>query len=94
MLILAHVLEHLDNPKEFLNKYKVFFNYMYIEVPDFNKDILNTFREDLGSPYIYTDEDHINEFERGQIKEIIESCGLTIEEARYTVGIQYLWIRC
>lgn len=94
VLILAHVLEHLDNPKEFLNKYKVFFNYMYIEVPDFNKDLLNTFRKDLDSPYIYTDEDHINEFERGQIKEIIESCGLTIEDARYTVGVQYLWIRC
>ena len=29
-LILSHILEHLDNPKEFLDKFKSYFQYIYI----------------------------------------------------------------
>lgn len=73
-----------------MNQFKEFFQYIYVEVPDFNSSLLNTFRKDLRSTFIFTDEDHVNEFERPQINEFINGCGLTIEDARYTVGLQYL----
>lgn len=93
VLILSHILEHLDNPKKFLNDYKNYFSKIYIELPDFERYYLNKYREDLKLPLIYSDTDHINEFDRDDILNLLNECGLSIEKSEYRYGLQKLWCR-
>lgn len=91
VLILSHLLEHLDDPKEFLQRFKDYFQMIYIEVPDFDKSYLNHYREDLGMDLIYTDTDHISEFDREEIKELLDACALDIVDSDYRFGLQKIW---
>lgn len=90
-LILSHILEHLDEPEEFLRDHKDHFEQIYIELPDFDKTYLNHFRVELGSKLVYTDDDHVREFDRDELRELLERCGIRIVEAEYRFGIQRLW---
>ncbi|MBI3500635.1 MAG: methyltransferase domain-containing protein [Bacteroidetes bacterium] len=91
ILILSHILEHLNNPEEFLLKYKNYFNHIYIEVPDFDRYYLNHYRKDLGLNLIYSDEDHISEFDRYELNKLLNHCGLKILKAEYIFGMQKIW---
>ena len=91
VLILSHILEHLDQPKEFLLKFKHFFQYIYIEVPDFDRHYLNQYRLEKGARLIYSDNDHVSEFDRIELRELIKTCGLTILKQEYRFGIQKIW---
>lgn len=91
VLILSHVLEHIDNPLEFLIKFKPYFVKTYIEVPDFDNSYLNKYRLDSGSSLIYTDADHIHEFDRDELKELIEKSGLKIYKSEFRYGLQKYW---
>lgn len=93
VLLLSHILEHLDNPKDFLNTFKHFFQYLYIELPDFDKTYLNHYRKDLNLRLIYTDDDHVSEFDRYELASLLEECNIEILEAKYIFGIQQLWCR-
>jgi len=93
LLILSHILEHLDNPKDFLLKFKDYFGYIYIEVPDFDKTYLNHYRKELNMRLIYTDDDHVSEFDRYELLEILKECNITVVEALYRFGIQHLWCK-
>ncbi len=90
-LILSHILEHLDEPEAFLKAFKGHFRQVYIELPDFDKTYLNHYRVDVGSKLQYTDDDHVAEFDRDELREMLERCGYRIEEAEYRFGIQRLW---
>lgn len=91
ILILSHILEHLDNPEKFLLKYKNYFNRIYIEVPDFDRYYLNHYRKDLALNLIYSDDDHISEFDRYELKELLNHCGLKILKEEYIFGMQKIW---
>ncbi len=91
VLILSHILEHLDDPERFLVRFKQFFSKIYIELPDFDKTYLNQYRKDLGSTLIYTDDDHVSEFDRYELAVLLAKCGITIKESEYKFGIQRLW---
>lgn len=91
VLILSHILEHLDDREEFLNKFKVFFKFIYIEVPDFDKTFLNHYRKDLNDELIYTDDDHVIEFDRFELEALLKKCGLKIVASEYRFGIQKIW---
>jgi SAM-dependent methyltransferase len=93
VLILSHILEHLDEPKQFLAYYKEHFRFIYVEVPDFDRSIFNHFRKELELPLIYSDPDHVNEFDRQELRELIGECGLEIERAEYIFGVQRYWCR-
>jgi SAM-dependent methyltransferase len=93
VLILSHILEHLDNPDEFLQKFTPFFEFVYIELPDFDKTFLNHYRRDMKLPLIYTDGDHISEFDRFDLANIVEKCNLTIVHSTYIYGLQRLWCK-
>lgn len=93
VLVLSHVLEHLDGPEDFLEKFKGFFTWIYIELPDFDKTYLNHYRLELGSDLIHTDDDHVSEFDRDELHELLERCGMTVVEAEYRFGVQRLWCR-
>lgn len=91
ILILSHILEHLDNPKEFLMKFKDQFQSIYIEVPDFDRYYLNHYRKDLGLKLIYSDDDHVSEFDRDELKTLLNECRIEIIREEYRHGVQRLW---
>ncbi len=93
VLILSHILEHLDNPKEFLMKFNGYFQCIYIEVPDFDRYYLNHYRKDLGLKLIYSDDDHVSEFDRDELKIILTECRIEITKEEYKHGVQRLWCR-
>jgi SAM-dependent methyltransferase len=91
VLILSHVLEHLDNPAEFLDRFVPRFKYVYVEVPDFDKSIANRIRQDMGIGLIYTDDDHVTEFDREEIASLLEKSGLRILSSEHRYGVQRYW---
>ena len=91
VLILSHILEHLDDPKEFLLKFKDFFQNIYIELPDFDRYYLNYYRRDFNCRLIYSDDDHITEFDRYELKDLLKECNIVVLEAEYIYGVQKLW---
>ena len=93
ILILSHILEHLDDPGSFIKQYAPFFKFIYIELPDFDKTLLNHYRKNMNMPLIYTDGDHISEFDRVELKELIEKCDLQIVSAEYIYGLQKIWCK-
>jgi SAM-dependent methyltransferase len=93
VLIISHLLEHLDDPIDLLLQLKNHFSYIYIEVPDFNRTYLNCFREDFNMNLIFTDDDHIFEFDRYELKALLNKCGLTVVESEYIFGIQRMWCK-
>lgn len=93
VLILSHILEHLDNPEEFLNKFKDNFNLIYIELPDFERNYLNLYRKELGLKLIYSDDDHISEFDRDELKTLLNNTGLEIINEEYRYGLIKLWCK-
>ena len=93
VLILSHILEHLDDPKDLLNDFKDFFELIYIELPDFEKSYMNQYRKDLASDLIYSDDDHVTEFDRNELAALVQECGLEILEREYRFGMQRIWCR-
>lgn len=91
VLILSHILEHRDNLAQFLLDYKNYFHFIYIQVPDFDRGYLNHYRHDLKMNMIYTDNDHVGEFNRYELSELLSSCVIGIAEAEYRYGVQKLW---
>jgi len=91
VLILSHILEHIDQPKIFLSKFTKHFKYIYIEVPDFDKHFLNHYRQDENIKLNYTDDDHVSEFDRYELRTLIKECNLSIIEEEYIFGVQKIW---
>lgn len=94
VLILTHVLEHLENPKDFLLNYTKHFQKIFIEVPDFDRTFLNHFRQDLGVAQLYTDADHVTEFDRDELTALLVEAGLEVLSAEYRYGVQKIWAKC
>lgn len=78
VFMLSHVLEHVENTKDNLSVIKKNAFKIFIEVPDFESDILNKFRKKNNLAINYTDDDHIYEFERNYLSKIFKSIDLHI----------------
>jgi 2-polyprenyl-3-methyl-5-hydroxy-6-metoxy-1,4-benzoquinol methylase len=93
VLVLSHLLEHLDEPKAFLRSYVDHFDRIYIEVPDLDDSYLNHYRAKVNAQLNYTDGDHIWEFDREALQEVITSSGLEVVSVEYRYGLQKYWCR-
>ena len=93
VLICAHNLEHLDDPEGLIRALKDYFSYVFIEVPDFEASYLNQAKSLLGSQLNYLDDDHISEFDREEICQLITDQGLKIIESEYRFGVMQYWIK-
>jgi SAM-dependent methyltransferase len=89
-LILSHIQEHLNDPHELLINFKGYFKFIYIEVPDFDRNYLNHYRKDLKLDLIYSDNDHIWEFDRDELSKLLRECGIQIIKSEYRYGVQKL----
>ncbi|ETW91962.1 MAG: hypothetical protein ETSY2_55150, partial [Candidatus Entotheonella gemina] len=93
VVVLSHVLEHLDNPQAFLSTLSQISKYFYIEVPDFESSHLNLYRSMIKTDLNYTDNDHVSEFDRRELADIIKQAGLAIEICEFSFGVMRYWCR-
>lgn len=91
VLVLSHVLEHLDEPEQFLSQFVGYFRRIYIEVPDFEATHLNQLRIDQHCDLLYTDADHVSEFTRDELKALCTAAGLSVDAEEYRFGVIRLW---
>ena len=92
VLILSHVLEHVDEPEQFLGSLRDTFSRIYIEVPDFDWNQLNALRLTRGRKLVYMDDDHIAEFDRDELGRIFDSLGLTVIDSEFRYGLMRYWV--
>jgi SAM-dependent methyltransferase len=91
VFVLSHLLEHIDQPGDFLNKLQGRADYYYIEVPDFEVSNLNLYRQLVGTDLVYTDADHVSEFDRKSLEALIHKAGLKIEDSEFKFGVIKYW---
>ena len=91
VIFLSNILEHLDDPSNFLLSLRGKCNYIYVEVPDFERCVTNTYRQRIGATLIYSDADHRYEFDREELSSLLTHCGLDIEEREYRHGVLRYW---
>ncbi len=93
VLILSHVLEHIDRPEEFLASIAGRFERVYIEVPDFEWNTLNEIRLMRNRDLIFMDGDHVAEFDRAELESMLRSVGLTAIDSEFRWGFIRYWCR-
>ena len=84
---LSHVIEHIEDLESFFLKLKNKSKYVFIEVPDFESDILNIFRKINKIGINYTDDDHVYEFDRDYLFNLFDQLSFNVSnwEARHGV---------
>lgn len=91
VVILSHILEHLDKPEDMLERLRSHATHCYIELPDLDASYLNHYRRLLDAKLQYTDNDHIWEFDRDSLRELIEGAGWRVLDSEYRYGVQKHW---
>lgn len=91
VIILSHIIEHIDNPKDFIEKCIPHTKRIFIEVPDYDKTYLNHYRTLLNNKLQYADADHVWEFDREELVELIKSTGLNIIDSEFRFGVMKIW---
>ncbi len=89
--ILSHVLEHIEFPEKLLEKVYQYTKFIYVEVPDFECHHLNLFRPLVNTDLVYTDADHVSEFDRDEMKDLLSSAGFEIKNEEYRYGVMKFW---
>ena len=93
VVVLSHIVEHIEDPGAFLEKIKNAGDYFYVEVPDIEASHLNTYRQLVGTDLTYNDADHVHEFDREQLKGLLHGAGLTVLEDEFRWGVMKFWCR-
>jgi len=93
VVVLSHIVEHLDDPVDLLATLSRCCRFVYFEVPDFEHNALNHHRESLQRGLIYTDPDHRFEFDRKDAVTLLERCSLQILESEFLFGSQRYWCK-
>lgn len=93
VVVLSHILEHLDEPGEFLGRLLAVSDFFYIEVPDFESAPLNAYRQSAGTDLAYNDADHVYEFDRAEMTALIAENNLRIVDSEFKWGVMKFWCR-
>lgn len=91
VIILSHIIEHIDEPISFLKECALHSSNVYIEVPDYDKSYLNHYRTKMNNPLQYTDADHVWEFDRAELHQMVEDSGWKVVESEYRFGVIKFW---
>ena len=91
VVVLSHILEHLEEPSAVLRDVARLCKFVYVEVPDFESLASNEFRRLLGRPLVFTDLDHVREFDRRELAELLEGAGLTVLDTDHRLGMLRMW---
>lgn len=93
VVVLSHVLEHIEEPEAFLKKINGVGDFFYIEVPDIEATHLNIYRQLLGTDLTYNDADHVHEFDREQLGDILRRVNLKVVDSEFRWGVMKYWCR-
>lgn len=75
LIFLSHVLEHIVNPKDFIEQCALINNnYMYIEVPTFDYKFID-------EPFGMFGEEHVDMFTLESLQELMTACGYELINA-------------
>tara|TARA_B110000483_G_scaffold111405_1_gene135491 strand:- start:319 stop:666 length:348 start_codon:yes stop_codon:yes gene_type:complete len=91
--ICSHIVEHLDEPIDFLKRCKEHFKLIFFEVPDSDQEEHTFLRELNGLDPLYSDDDHIWEFKRSDVHQIFKDLQLEILEQEYINGAMRFWLK-
>lgn len=91
VVVLSHLIEHLDDPRPLLEAAARTCRGVYVEVPDFERSFSNAYRSLLGSELIYSDADHVWEFDRRELRDLVSSCGLRVRDEETSQGVIRMW---
>ncbi len=91
LILLSHVIEHIDKPDELLQRLNKHCDYMYIEVPDHESSYLKEYRNYFGLSLNYEDDDHVTEFSRKDLMNRIENSGYKIIDCEFRHGMMRFW---
>ena len=92
--ICSHIIEHLDDPIDFLNSCKSFFKYIFIEVPDNDQDEHSFLRVSSGFKPLFNDADHIWEFKRKDLASLFDDLNFEVIEEQKIYGVMRFWLKC
>ena len=90
VLVLSHVLEHLDDPEAVLRAGQ--FGRIYVELPDFDADPLNQVRLRRDRSLVYSDADHVRELRREEAEQMFARAGLTASDSEFRRGVMRYWL--
>lgn len=91
VIIMSHILEHLDDPVSVLGLSRRV-DRVYVEVPDFEASHLNQVRLLRNRSLLYSDNDHVAEFDRAELEALFADNGLSIVASEFTAGVMRYWI--
>ena len=91
VIVLSHILEHIDAPEEFLSRLVDKGEFFYIEVPDIEATHLNVYRKMVETDLIYNDADHVSEFDRNELETILTNVNLRIIDSEFKWGVMKYW---
>jgi 2-polyprenyl-3-methyl-5-hydroxy-6-metoxy-1,4-benzoquinol methylase len=74
VMLLLHVIEHIDDADEFLESLKKVGNRLIVEVPDFESDSLNRVRLANGLAF-FSDADHVREYTHEILEQQLKRTG-------------------
>lgn len=77
LVILSHVLEHLEFPRKLLYEAARIADYLFIEVP-----LEDTSRQK--DDFVFNSVGHINDFSARSIRRFVQSCGLAVISQKVT----------
>ncbi len=82
LIFLSHVLEHLVNPKDFVEKCsKINDAYFFIEVPTLDYKFVD-------EPYGMFCEEHVNIFTLESLEKLMGACGYELMNADIIIGVE------
>ncbi|GAJ13001.1 unnamed protein product, partial [marine sediment metagenome] len=89
IIILSHVLEHINNPVVVLHNIKKITNKIIVRLPRYDNDWMKLVKKDLGM-YYYNDLDHKQEFTQESAEELVRGAGWKIITSLNDVDIKIL----
>ena len=91
VVILSHVLEHLEDPALLLERTSSRCGFVYLEVPDFEYGPNNEFRRILERPLNFSDVDHLYEFDREELEALLREANLEVLSTSHRLGMLRFW---
>jgi 2-polyprenyl-3-methyl-5-hydroxy-6-metoxy-1,4-benzoquinol methylase len=91
VVVLCHVIEHLDDPGRLLCAAAGCRRGVFIEVPDFECTLSNEYRVLTQSELVYSDPDHVWEFGRRELRQLAAASGLEAMHEETQGGVIRAW---
>ena len=93
LVVLSHVLEHVQNRPSLLKELRQLTRKIHIEVPDYSSDPLNYARS-IFQLSVHKDDDHVVEFTIESLRSLLLEVDLTIEKIKVRDGCIVALCRC